>query len=71
MNKSKKKAAAGLDLQNENEILHAIKIEECQSAIYHVIKELVEKHGRETVCVSMEWIMDKLKVKDEVDKDRR
>lgn len=69
MSKLKTRRKPMINLNSRSEILHAVKVEECQGAIFKVLKELVERHGKEIVRESLEWFTDKLRTKaDEMDK---
>lgn len=58
---SSKNGKRTFNLSSDDQIVHAQNIEMCQSALFHVLKELVQQHGKEIVYESMEWFMDKLK----------
>lgn len=65
MSKSKTKAKWKINFQNDRDIERACRVEQCQSALFRTLMDLVQEHGREIVGESLEWFMDKLKVKDE------
>lgn len=64
MSKSKKKPKWKIDFQNDKDIERACRIEQCQSALFKTLMDLVQEHGREIVGESLEWFQNKLKVKE-------